>query len=314
MERQKIYDCVIIGAGPAGLTAAIYLGRYQREILLLTNNFGGQTAIAGSIENFPGFSEINGAELIGKMLSKVKSVESAEIISSKEISGIKKRGTIFVISCSNGSEFKGKTVLITTGRRHRTLGIRGEEGLIGRGLSYCATCDGTFARGKKVAVIGGGYSATESALILEKIAEEVALINISAKLSGETITLDKVAAKAKIKAINNAETTAIVTDKNGFVSAVKYRSKKEGKIKSLACQMVFVEIGQTPNSEPFKNITKQNNADEIVVNAADNSTPTSGIVAAGDITNITAKQTVVACGEGAKAAIAINRFLELKKN
>lgn len=305
------YDTIIIGAGPAGMTAATYLGRYQRSVLLITGDVGGQTAIAGSLENFPSYQEINGFELATKMMEQTRSQKTVETVEGERVSAIEKNEELFEIK-SDKNAYTAKTVLITAGKKHRELNLPNEKSLIGKGLSYCATCDGAFAKDKDIAIIGGGYAATEAALILKNIASSVVMLNLGEKLSCETVTLEQVGNNTNIKIINNALVKAIDQDESGFISGIQYLDQKSGETKSVESKMVFVEIGQIPNTEAFKDTVALNESGEIIIDR-NNRTDKEGIFAAGDITDIPAKQTVVACGEGAKAAIAINAFLE-KKN
>lgn len=302
-----MYETIIIGGGPAALTAAIYLGRYNVQTLLLTDMFGGQTSIAGIIENYPGFDEIKGFELIAKMKQKAESLETITAKSGEKVIKVEPQDGFFKAVTEKG-EYEGKTILIASGMRHRNLGLKGEEGLIGRGLSYCATCDGMFAKDKDTVIIGGGYAASEAVLILEKIAKSVTLINIGEKLSGETVTLKKIENNSKIKTIQNAQTKNILTSEN-VVSAVEYQDIKTNKMLQIPAQMVFVEIGQVPNTENFKGLVDLNEKGEIVINQKTGRSSALGVFAAGDVSDMPAKQTVVACGEGAKTAISINRYL-----
>jgi len=287
------------------MTAAIYLARYERKILLLTEITGGQTTIAGTIENYPGFIEISGAELISKIREQVKAQANVEFKEGEKVSGVLKTAEGFAVKTGAG-EYLGKTIILANGRRHRELGI-GENQLIGKGISYCATCDGAFARQKDVAIVGGGYAAGEAALILEKIAESVTMINLNNELSGEGITIEKIKANPKIKVINNAKTSEIV-EKNGLVAGLKYEDTNAGGTHPTECQMIFIEIGQIPNTEIVAGLVELNDGKEIKIDA-NNMASVERIFAAGDVTEIPAKQTVVACGEGAKAAIAANKFL-----
>lgn len=299
-----VYDCVIIGGGPAGLTAGVYLARYQRKTILLTDSIGGQTAISGAIENFPTYESINGFELIDKLTRQAKAL-GLEIKTDFKIEKISKKNN-FVIQSKNGS-VETRSVLVTSGKRHRTLGLDNEAKLIGKGISYCATCDGGFAKDKDVSVIGAGYAATESALILEKIAKSVTIVSIDKKLSGENITIKNVLSKKNIKIIYNAKTIKL-GEKDGFLDHIIIQNTLSKKTESITTQMAFIEIGQIPNSEPFGNL-KINQYGEIVIDEY-NMTNERGVFAAGDVTDVKAKQTIVACGEGAKAAISINQYLE----
>jgi len=300
-----MYDTAIIGGGPAGLTAAIYLARFKRKPIILTENIGGQTAISGTIENFPGYKSINGFELISKMVEQTENF-SVEKKTGAGVRNIEKIANGFKMAFGEES-VEAKTILITSGRRHRKLDLDNEEKLIGRGISYCATCDGAFAKGKDVVVIGGGYAATEAALILEKIADSVTMIVLDDCLFCEKVTAEKVRQSKSIKVVFNSKTKAL-NEKNGVLESVEIENVKSKEIQTLKTQMAFVEIGQIANSDIFEDLEK-NKAGEIVIKA-NNETSKKGIYAAGDVTNITAKQTVVACGEGAKAAIAINSYLE----
>lgn len=300
-----VYDSIIVGGGPAGLTAALYLGRYQKKTLLITGDIGGQTAIAGTIENFPGFTQINGFELANKILQQIKELESVEVVIGSEVKSLEtSQGSVTVRA--GDSEFIAKTLLIAAGKRHRELGLENEQQLIGKGLSYCATCDGPFAKGKDIIIVGGGYAATEAALILNKIANKVFIVNIGGDLSGENLTIEKIKSDQNIEVINDAKTVEI-TENSGLVSGIKYQ--KEGKSETLEGKMVFVEIGQIPNTDNFKSTLDLNDGGEIIIDE-NNRTNIENVFAAGDITNVKSKQTIVACGEGAKAAIAINNFLE----
>jgi alkyl hydroperoxide reductase subunit F len=301
---KMVYDCVIIGGGPAGLTSGVYLARYQRKTVLLTDNIGGQTAISGAIENFPTYESINGFELIDKLARQAKA-SGLEIKTDFKIERISKKDN-FVVKSKHG-DIEAKSVLIASGKRHRTLGLDNETNLIGKGVSYCATCDGGFAKGKDVVVIGGGYAATESALILEKIAQSVTIICIDKELTGESVTIKNVLSKKNIKVIYNAKTIKLGENK-GFLDHISIQNTFSGKTQNIAALMAFIEIGQIPNSEPFKNL-KTNKCNEIVVDEC-NMTSEQGIFAAGDVTDIKSKQTVIACGEGAKAAISINQYLQ----
>lgn len=303
------YDAIVIGGGPSAMSAALYLHRYGRNTLIITEYFGGQTLLAGDVDNYPGFKETNGTELISKMKEQILDLENLDIIEGKKA---KLENTGEILTVSTGDEkYESKAVLISGGRRPRKLGIKNEEALLGRGLSYCATCDGPLSKGKEVTVIGGGYSATESALILKKIASKVTLININDKLSGEKIIVDQVNKDDEINVINNAQTTDLKVENNAL-SAIVYKDKVSGEEKQVKSQMVFVEIGQIPNTEGFEKV-KTNDFGEIVIDPKTNKTSVQGVFASGDITDIQYKQIIVAAGEGAKAAISINKYLQNKE-
>jgi alkyl hydroperoxide reductase subunit F len=300
-------ECIVIGAGPAGLAAALYLARYERESLLLTTDLGGQAFNAGEIENYPGYKKIAGSELIMKMVEQVKSYPKVELKYPVKIKKISK-DNFFELESEEGEKYQAKSVIIASGKHHRMLGVEGEENYVGKGLSYCATCDGPFAKGKKSIVVGGGNSAASSALILSKIASEVTVLCLGEKMMAEQIRIDAMKSAGNIKIITQAKTTKLI-DTGGMLSAIEYTDLKENKAIQLDAQMVFVEIGYVPNTDIFAGLVELNQGKEIKVNP-DNSTKTEGLYACGDITEITHKQVVIAAGDGAKAAMAVNEYLE----
>ncbi len=299
-------DVIIIGGGPAALSATIYLGRYKRDCLLITDSFGGQTATAGVIENYPGINAVEGTTLISQMMEQAKAtgVEMKEGESAQKIAA----GKSGLLITTQNSSYEAKAVIVATGKNPRKLQIEGEKELIGKGLSYCATCDGPLSKNKKVVIIGGGYAATKSALILTKYASQITLVNVNDELTSETVTLDKIKNDPKIEVISSAETNGF--EKQGeFIAGIKYRDKVSGEQKSIPAQMVFVEIGQIPNTENFRGELELTEKGDIKIDR-DNQTSLKGVFAAGDVTDISAKQVVVAAGEGAKAAIVVNLYLE----
>lgn len=302
------YDAIIIGGGPSALSAGLYLGRYKKKTLLVTDTFGGLAAIAGEVENYPGFEKVDGFELIHKMTEQIKLLKDVEIAEGEAVISVVKQDNSFKVK-TESKEYESASVLICAGSKPRTLGISGEDKLIGKGLSYCATCDGPLARGKEVTVIGGGRSATEAAVDLSNIASKVTIVNINDTLSGEKVTTDKLAMSKSVDIINNAETMDYILG-DGSIKAIEYRDKDHNEIKQVKSSMVFIEIGQIPNTEIFKGLIDLNERGEIIINQKTNETSTSGIFASGDITDIEFKQIIIASGEGAQAAMSINRFLE----
>jgi len=300
------YDVVIIGAGPAGLSAALYLARYEKKILLLSEDIGGQAFTAGEIGNYPGFDLISGEDLSMKVGEQLKQYKNLEFKYPQKVESVQKEEGGFNVKTSQDN-YSAKTVLISAGKRHRHLGIPSEEELVGKGLSYCATCDGPFAKGKKVVVIGGGNSAADAAMILGRIAQEVTILNLNKEMACEQIRLEKIADLGNVSIINQAKTKLINTE-NSVVKEVIYEDAS-GKDQAQEAQMVFVEIGYVPNTEIFKDLVELNEAGEIMVDEY-NQTKTPGLYAAGDITTVIHKQIIIAAGEGAKAAMSINMALE----
>jgi len=300
-----MYDCIIIGAGPAGMAAAIYLARKKMKIIVLTGDFGGQTAKASSVENYPGFEKISGPELSEKMHQQIEKlgVESK----SEEVKGVEKDETSFNVTTYNGS-YKAKSVIVCSGKTHRKLGVPGEEEFTGKGVSYCAICDGPLFKDKTVVIVGGGNSALDAALELEKYAKAVFILNISDQPQCDAILLDRFKDSPKSQIICGAKTKEIYGD--GFVRGLKYE-EESGNLKDLPCEGIFVEIGWTPSTDFVKNLVKVSELSEIEVDKT-GATACEGIYAAGDVTDTPFKQIVIAAGEGAKAALSAWKYLITK--
>lgn len=300
-----VYDLIIIGAGPAGITAAIYAARKKLNFLVITMNIGGQTAWSGDIENYTGYQFITGPELVAKFEEHMKSYGIA-VKEGEEVLNIASAGSIIKVT-TNRAGYEATTVIIASGKVSRELGVAGEKEYKNRGLTYCATCDGPLFAGKDVAVIGGGNSALDAALQMVKIARHVYMINNTSALGGDAVMREKVEGSAIVTVINDAAVSEIMGEK--MVSGI--RIKKGGKEESLAVQGVFVEIGLIPNSKFAKDIEK-NQYGEIKVNDA-NETNMPGIFAAGDVTDISQKQIIIAAGEGSKAALAAFKYLNKRR-
>lgn len=297
-------DIIILGAGPAGLSAALYTTRYNLKTLILSGDIGGQTAISGKIENYPGFSSGNSFELIQTMKTQVEGF-GAKIRSGEETLSVDKADGYYLVKTDKG-EYKGKSIIIAMGKSSRKLNVPGEEELTGKGVSYCATCDGMFAKDKDVVIIGSGYAATEAVLDLAKLAKSITVVSKAEGWSGENITIEKVK-NLGIKDIFNANVTRFSANDNGILANVEYEAN--GEKGSAICNYAFIEIGYIPNTKIFKNLLDINEFGEIVIDP-NNNTSVRGIFAAGDITDVCAKQSIIAAGEGAKAAISANKYLQ----
>ncbi|MDP2912881.1 MAG: FAD-dependent oxidoreductase [Candidatus Omnitrophota bacterium] len=296
-----MYDLIIIGAGPAGITAAVYAARKRLQFLVLTGDIGGQAAWSGDIENYTGYQFITGPDLTAKFEEHMRKY-NVPVKEREEALEVKKTGGAIKVRTAKG-EYESKTVIIASGKVSKELGVPGEKEFKNKGLTYCATCDGPLFGGKAVAVIGGGNSALDAALQLIKIARHVYMINITPYLGGDAIMRQKVESSEVVTVINNARVTAVVGD--NMVSGIMI--KREERIEPLAVQGVFVEIGLKPNSGFAKDVEK-NEYDEIKVNCL-NQTNVPGIFAAGDVTDVPEKQIVIAAGEGSKAALAAFKYL-----
>jgi alkyl hydroperoxide reductase subunit F len=296
-----MYDLIIIGAGPAGITASVYAARKRMDFLVISKDIGGQTAWSGDIENYTGYQFITGPDLTAKFEEHMHRYDIA-LKEGEEVLEVERKGGAISVKGDKGL-YEAKAVIVASGKRSKELGVPGEKEFKNRGLTYCATCDAPLFAGKDVAVIGGGNSALDAALQLEKIAKRVYVINILDSLTGDAIMREKVEGSRSVEVLNSAEVTAI----NGgrFVDAIAV--KRSGKEVALPVSGVFVEIGLTPNSAFVKGVEK-NERGEIKVDSY-NRTNVPGIFAAGDVTDVPEKQIVIAAGEGAKAALGAFRYL-----
>lgn len=301
----KAYDLVIIGAGPAGITASVYAARKKMDFLVITKNIGGQTYLSGDIENYTGYQFITGPELTKKFEEHMKKYD-VPLREDEKVKDLRKEGGLIHIE-TDKDKYRAKTVIIASGTRWKELNIPGEKEYKNKGLSYCATCDAPLFSDKDVAVIGGGNSGLEAALQLMKIASQIYIINISENLTGDDVLAEKIKKSDKITVMNNTEVLVIKGDK--MVSGIKI--KKGNKEEDIPVKGVFVEIGLRPNSEFVREIEK-NDKNEIKVNCA-TETSISGVFAAGDVTNIPEKQIIVAAGEGSKAALSSFRYVSRLK-
>jgi len=298
-------DLIIIGAGPAGITAAVYAARKKMDLLVISKDLGGQTAWSGDIENYTGYQFVTGPELVAKFEEHMKKNNIA-LKENEDVIGIEKKKDKVFVKTDKG-EYEAKTVIIASGKRSMELGVPGEEEFKNKGLTYCATCDGPLFSEKDVAVIGGGNSALDAALQLIKIANHVYIINIVKELTGDPVEQDKLKNSKNVTIMNEAQVTAVLGDK--FVNAIKIKTKDSEK--EIPVQGVFVEIGLIPNSGFAKGIDK-NEKQEIKVDSY-NHTNIPGVFAAGDVTDVPEKQIIIAAGEGAKATLGVFRYLSRLK-
>jgi len=296
-----VYDLIIIGAGPAGITASVYAARKRMNFLIITRDIGGQAALSYDIKNYVGYQFITGPALAQKFREHLEQF-NVEVKEGENVTSISKEENIVKMKTDKG-EYTTKTAIIASGRVPRKLGVEGEAEFKNRGVTYCATCDAPLFADKEVAVIGGGNSALDAVLQLIKIAKKIYLINIGPKLRADSIMVEKVKNSEKVVIYNSTKVEKINGDT--FVKGIKI--SREGKEENLTVEGIFIEIGSIPASDFIKNIEK-NEIGEIVVNCSCE-TSISGIFAAGDVTNVYAKQIIVACGEGAKAALASFEYI-----
>jgi len=299
-----VYDVIIIGGGPAGLNAALYSSRKILSTLLISKNLGGQVADTYDLENYLGFSQVETIDLIRKFDEHVEKygVEKriGEAVTSVELTGKVKKITI-----SSGETFCARTVIVASGKRPRQLNAEGEKKLVGRGVAYCSTCDAPLFAGADVAVIGGGNSALEAVIDLDKVANNITLISLT-PLAGDPILQKQVNNSAKTKVLTGFETTRILGDQS--VTGLEIRSLSTGEEVSLDVEGVFIEIGLLPNSDIFLDTLATNQTGEIEINSKC-STGVAGVFACGDVTDVPYKQAIIAAGEGAKAALSAYEYL-----
>lgn len=300
-----MFDCIIIGAGPAGLTAAIYLCRKKLKILVLTQDIGGQIKDGPLMENYPGFEKISGPAWIEKVKLQAEKL-GVQIKTSEAVTKIIPLQPNFVLETEGKEKFRAKTVLIASGKSPLKLNVPGEENFRAKGISHCVTCDGPLFQGKTVAVIGGGNSAIIAALELKKFASKVYIINLGQNLIGEEVRIDEVRNSPEIEVISEAKTTEILGSK--LVEKIKIKDLKSGQEKEIEVQGIFIEIGWQPSTGFLAGTVALSSQKEIIIDE-NNATNIKGIFAAGDATNIIQKQAIIAAGEGAKAALAVSEYL-----
>ncbi|MEM2878052.1 MAG: FAD-dependent oxidoreductase [Candidatus Hadarchaeales archaeon] len=295
-------ELIIIGGGPAGITASIYAARKRMDFLVLTRNIGGRAALGSEIENYTGYQYISGAELVRKFEEHMRdfSVE----VRHEEVKNVGQIEGGFMVR--GLEEHRAKSVIVATGARPRMLNVPGEREFLNRGVTYCATCDAPLFSGRDVAVIGGGNSGLDAVLQLTRIANRIYLIERGDRLRGDEARVEKVMASSMVDVMTDTEVLEISGEK--FVSGI--RVSRGGKEEFLKVQGVFIEVGHVPNSDIVRDIVKLNELGEIVVDFRCR-TSAEGIFAAGDVTNVPQKQIIVAAGEGAKAAISAHEYLQM---
>ncbi len=300
------YDLVIIGGGPAGVTAGIYAVRQKLNTLLVAKEFGGQMARkAVAIENYPGFEEISGLELSRKFEKHLRKQKID--IERDSATGIKKINSNFHITTASKHKFLAKAVIVASGADPRPLEVSGEKEFIGRGVSYCTTCDAPMFTGKEVAVVGGGNAGFEAAIALSNWAKKIYILEYSLKLGADEINQELAKKTKKIQILTNAALKKIEGGK--FVKSIVYQDRKNAKEITLLLEGVFVEIGNSPATGFVKNLVEFNERDEIKIDPKTNMTKTPGIFVAGDVTDVKWKQIIVAAGEGCKAALSAYDYL-----
>ncbi|MDP6510020.1 MAG: FAD-dependent oxidoreductase [Dehalococcoidia bacterium] len=297
---------VILGAGPAGMTAAVYAARKKVDMALISKDVGGQMLWTLGIENYMGYQYIEAPDLISKFDAQVRQFPIEQRIGNNADS-VKQVSGGFRVEVDGGEPLEARVVLIATGKRPRQLGVPGEGRLRGRGVSYCATCDGPLFNKDKVAIVGGGNSGLEAVYDLLKIGSPRVNLISNTPLTADEVLIEQVRDNPNLTVFTEHEVVEITGDKR--VEGMRIRFLKDGKEQDLEVGAVFVEIGLQPNSELVKGLADLNRWGEVKVNpSCETSMP--GLYAAGDVTDVPEKQIVVAAGEGAKAAIQMQKYLQ----
>ncbi len=304
-----MYDIIVIGAGPAGLTAAIYGCRADKSVLVLEKEtFGGQITYSPRVENYPGFNVMSGNEFAEKLIDQV--MEQGAEIELDTVTGITGKAGNFTVLCE-GKNYSAKTVIIATGSKHRQLGIDRENEFIGEGVSYCAVCDGAFYKGKTVAVIGGGNTALQEAIALSDGCQKVYVVQNLDFLTGEERLQKDIEAKENISVILGTVVKELLGEKS--MTGIKVENNK-GEESVIDLDGIFVAIGQKPENEPFKSVVTLNEYGYIT--AGEDCLPVgadSGIFVAGDCRTKGVRQVTTATGDGAVAALAACRLIDEMK-
>ncbi|MGD8617033.1 MAG: glutaredoxin 3 [Gammaproteobacteria bacterium] len=302
-ELQKIYDVVIVGAGPAGLSAALYAARKNLSVAIVSMDVGGQMGTTAEIENYPGIASISGPQLVAQFEEHATGYDIKRFIGEKVIAlDIKDRCRI--LTTVSGKSIHGRTAILASGAGKRKLDIPGEKELAGKGVVYCATCDGPLFKGKNIAVIGGGNSALEAAIEMSSMAASATLISLG-DWSGDAILQDKVNA-TNVKVMKGYETLEIHGESR--VTSIDIKNRSDGTVQNLAVDGVFIEIGLAASSEYVLDLLETNGQGEIHVEQ-NLETGVRGVFAAGDVNAGSEKQVVIAAAEGAKAALAASSYL-----
>ncbi len=305
-----MYDMIVIGGGPAGMTAALYALRNGKTVLVLEKHgFGGQITHSPKVENYPGTIQMSGNEFADRFLEQILH-QGADIELERAIS-VKTEGNLKIVETEEGSRFEALTVVIATGVKHRMLGLEGENELVGDGISFCAVCDGDFYTGKTVCVAGGGNSALQEAILLAEKCKEVIILQDLPALTGEVRLQQVLESRKNVRVLTNLKINRLL--KNGeALAGVEVENRTTGQKREIACDGLFVAIGLIPENEPFKDLAKLNSygyfdTDEQCL------TETPGIYVAGDCRSKFVRQLTTAVADGAVAALAACRYINERK-
>jgi thioredoxin-disulfide reductase len=305
------YDLIIIGAGPAGVSAAVYASRQKMNILMLSKDTGGQVAKkAVDIENYPGFEKISGPDLVD-LYKKQLAANGLEVV-HEEVMGIEKKENVFSVRSKSGKEYQSLAVVVTSGAESRHINVPGEEEFAGKGVSYCSLCDGPVFKNKTVAVVGGGNNGFESSLFLSNYVPKVYILEYGEKVNADAENQELVAKHQNIEVITQAKVLRI--EGKVFVEKIVYEDMAANQEKELEVKGVFVEIGYLPSTSFLQGLVEMNEKNEIIVDPKTLATKTPGLFSAGDCNVSKYKQIVMASGEGAKAALSAYEYIKRISN
>jgi alkyl hydroperoxide reductase subunit F len=306
MDPETVYDLIIVGGGPAGLNTALYAKRKGLKVGIITRDIGGQVMDTSSVENYLGFTSLSGEELMKKFINHVNEL-NVPILEYEELEAVnvKDNSSMREVVLKGGQKFNTYSVVIATGSKPRKLGVPGEKEYAGKGVCYCAICDGPLFAGEEVIVAGGGNSAVEAAIDLAKIVKKVTIVHRS-QFRADQILIDQLSKLDNVEVKLQTQILEVQGDK--FMTGVKVKDKESGEEFFVEGAGLFVEIGYLPNSEIFSDLLELNERKEIVVDRY-GKTSVEGIYAAGDVTDTPYKQIIMAAGDGAKCALAVNDYL-----
>ncbi len=309
-EPEVIYDLLIVGGGPAAMSAAVYAARKMMNLAIITKDFGGQIRETSEVENWLGFQSINAKDLADSFEEHVKGFDIPVSLGAS-ITEVKREVHAFKVLTDDSKIYSSRTLIIATGKRHRPLNVPGEKELVGRGVAYCATCDAPFFKGKKVVVAGGGNSAFTTAVDLLKVGAEVILVNFIKGWQADESLQERMKQTDNVNLLDYHQVVKI--EGKDSVTGVVVKNRENEKEEKIDANGVFIEIGLLPNNEPIKNLVELNEQGEVIVDCSCK-TSVEGLFGAGDVTTVPHKQIVISAGEGAKAALSaynylINKFL-----
>ena len=302
-----MYDIIIVGGGPAGLTAAVYALRAGKNVVVIEKNgFGGQIAYSPKVENIPGTQQISGSQFAEQLVEQAMNLGAD--VELETVTEVRKDGDVFYVCTEEGSTFEGKTVILAVGVKHRMLGLPGEHELVGNGLSFCAVCDGAFYTGQEVAMIGGGNSALQEALLLSEVCKKVTVVQNLADFTGEKKLSEALLEKDNVTALFNTVVIGyIVTD--GVLSGLQLRNTETGEETSISVDGAFLAVGLVPENDAFSQLAQLNDWGYFD-SGEDCCTVTPGVFVAGDCRSKRIRQVVTASADGAVAAMAACRYLD----